>query len=45
MVEIMKTNTQNTIEDFSEGCGKIGCGLIALPILIIIIFLLLGGML
>ena len=38
----MKTGTQNEIEAFSEGCGKMGCGLIALPILIILLLIMFG---
>ena len=41
----MKTDFQKEIEEFSGGCAKIGLGIIFIPVLIIIVFLLIGGLL
>jgi len=39
----MSDSTQD-LEGCSKGFGQIGCGIIMIPILIIIIWLLLGGL-
>jgi len=37
-----KTDFQDDLEGCSEGLAKIGCGVIVIPLLIIIIFIFLG---
>jgi len=37
-------NITEGLEGCSKGCGQVGCGIIMIPILIAIIWLLLGGL-
>ena len=37
-----KSEFEKGLDDFSGGCAKLGCGLIALPILIIILLIFIG---
>lgn len=37
-----KSDFQNDLDDFSGGCAKMGCGLIAPPLLIMFLLMIFG---